>query len=349
LKKVLFVKSKDCKARWIDNDKEILENRFKVIMMDVQSIKGFGFVFVLLTQFLRLLFTIHKYQVIFIWFADYHSFFPVFLAKLFRKKSFIVVGGYDADEILIKPTNSLRQRVRKFCVSYSIKHCDILLPVSHVIKKYLMEFTINSKCHVVHNCVNANHFDASNVKDKENLIITIGGGGQFIKEVIRKRIDLFLTIGNEFNKKFPEYNAKFIAIGHDKNSQTYKFLQNIPEFDSVKIDPLITDVDALTEYFKRASIYMQLSYYESFGIAQAEAMLYECIPVSNPGGAIPEVVGNAGFLVENFEISEYVKVIREILDRKHESLRKEAKNRILTKFSFESRKDQLLDLIETNL
>lgn len=346
MKKVLFVKSKDCKARWIDNDKEILESRFKVIMMDVQSIKGFGFVFALLNQFLKLLFTIHKYQVIYIWFADYHSFFPVFLAKIFRKKSFIVVGGYDADEILIKPAKSLRQKVRKFCVSYSIKHCYTLLPVSDVIKKYLMEFTINSKCHVVYNCVNANHFDTSNLKNKENLIITIGGGGQYVKEVIRKRIDLFLKIGNEFNKKFPEYKAKFIAIGHDKNSETYKFLRKIPEFDSVMIAPLITDVNTLTEYLKRASIYMQLSFYESFGIAQAEAMLYECIPVSNPGGAIPEVVGDAGFLVEKFEINDYTIIIKEILDKQHEVLRAIAKQRILTKFSFETRKDKLLKLID---
>lgn len=345
MKKILFVKSKDCNARWIDNDLEILESQFDVTMMDIAAKKGYSFIFILLGQFFKLLFTIHKFQIIYIWFADYHSIIPVFLTKIFRKRSFIVVGGYDADEILINPAKTIHQKLRKFCVWFSIKKCSVLLPVSDIIKKYLTDFVNSEKCIVVYNCINSIHFNLLSPINKENLIITIGGGGKFVKEAVRKRIDLFLKIGNEFVKNFPVYKARFIAIGHNKNSETYKFLQNIPEFESVTVIPIITDLNTLSDYFRKASIYMQLSYYESFGIAQAEAMLFECIPVSNPGGAIPEVIGNAGFLVDNYEISEYLRIIKEILDKKHESLRAVAKQRILTKFSFESRKQSLLQLI----
>jgi glycosyltransferase involved in cell wall biosynthesis len=46
-----------------------------------------------------------------------------------------------------------------------------------------------------------------------------------------------------------------------------------------------------------SKVYVQPSYYESFGVALAEAMAHACVPVVTDRGALPEVVGDTGFYV----------------------------------------------------
>lgn len=346
MNKILFIKNKNCNARWIDNDLEILKSHYDVVLMDVNTVKGISFIIALINQLFILIFSIHKYQIIYIWFADYHSFIPILLSKIYHKKSAVVIGGYDADEILINPASSLKQKLRKFCVKYTVKNCSLLLPVSNIVKKYLTNYISQDNCTVLYNCINENLFSVKTIPTKENLIITVGGGGSFIKEAKRKKLDFFLELGNEFNETYPKYNAKFLAIGHNKDSKTYKYLQNFVKSKNVQIKPLIADLDQLKNYFISASIYMQLSLYESFGIAQAEAMIYGCIPISNPGGAIPEVVGDSGFLVDNYNRIEYIRIIKEVLDKKHENLRYIASKRVYSIFSFKTRKNNLIKNIE---
>ena len=57
--------------------------------------------------------------------------------------------------------------------------------------------------------------------------------------------------------------------------------------------------DVLNEHMRRASVYVQASAHEGFGMSVAEAMLAGCIPVTTRAGALPEVVGEAGVLVDD--------------------------------------------------
>ncbi len=297
-------------------------------------------------QFFYFLFNSKKYDIFFIWFADYHSFIPVFFSKMFKIYSAVNIGGYDADEILIGKPHSLKEKFRKFCVSYTVKNCSKLLPVSDVIKAYLKTAVDESKCSTVYCCVDTGSFSGdAGFDNKKNIVVTVGGGGEFIKEAKRKKLDYFIELGNEFNNRYPEYNAQFLAIGHNENTNTYNYLSSLIKSQNVKVLPLTKSIDELVELYKRASIYMQLSLYEAFGIAQIEAMLNGCIPVSNPGGAIPEIVGDAGFLIKEYDIEKYILIIKEILDKKHESLRLKNKQRVLNNFTLDVRRKKLLSIL----
>ena len=343
---LLFIKHKGFNARTVENDVSILSEKFSVKMYEVNTSKGIGFFTAFIKQFWWLLFFIYRYKVIFIWFADYHSLLPVFFAKLTGKFSVINIGGYDADEILIGKPHSFKDKFRKFCVVYSVKNCSKLLPVSGIMKGYLEKAVSPDKCETVYCCVDTEKFPPpAEIPAKENIIITVGGGGEFIKEAKRKRLDFFIELGNGFNKQYPEYNAKFFAIGHNSTSETYKYLSGLINSPNVELKPATKSVDELANYYLHASIYMQLSYYEAFGIAQVEAMMYGCIPLSNPGGAIKEVIGNAGFTVDNYDIDKYLQLIKEILDKKHEGLRLNAQNRAEQNFSLEARRIKLLHIL----
>lgn len=343
---LLFIKHKDFNARTIDNDLKILNENYEITLKNVNTTKGLRFFTSLTAQFFYLLFTVHKFKVVFIWFADYHSLLPVFFSKLFGKVCILNIGGYDADEILIEEPLNLKAKFRKFCVKYSVMNSSKLLPVSNVIKKYLIEFVPESKCETVYCCIDEKYFDEQQ-SAKENLIITVGGGGKFIKEAKRKRLDFFIEIGNMFNEKYPEYNAKFELVGHNPDSETYKYLAPMIRSKNVELKPLTKTPAELNDYYRRASIYMQLSHYESFGIAQIEAMYNRCIPISNPGGAIPEIVDEAGFLITEFDTEKYIQLIKEVLDKKHENLRDKARRRVSENFTLNIRRSKLNQIIQS--
>ncbi len=341
---LLFIKHKDFNARTVVNDLDILKDTYSVKMYEVNTAKGLSFFTALIAEFFYLLFNIYRYKIVFIWFADYHSFLPVFFAKLSGKFSAVNIGGYDADEILIGEPKSLKAKFRKFCVKYTVKNCTKLFAVSDVIKSYLAQAVPPAKCETIYCCVNTTNFNADdNTVKKENLIITVGGGGEFIKEAERKRLDYFISLGEEFTKRYPEYNARFYLIGHDEGTPVYNWLKNLIKSDAIELKPMTRSVNELTDYYRRAAVYMQLSYYEAFGIAQIEAMLYGCIPVSNAGGAIPEIIGETGFIIKDYDTEKYIGIIKEILDGKHERLRDDARKRVLEKFTLEARKEKLLD------
>ena len=343
---LLFIKHKGFNARTVENDIAILSEKFKIKMYEVNTSKGLGFFTAFIKQYFWLLFNIYRFRIVFIWFADYHSLLPVFFAGLFGKYSVINIGGYDADEILPGTPKGLKEKFRKFCVTYSVKNCSKLLPVSDVINSYLQQAVPPGKIETVYCCVDTVNIPPPvTIPHKENIIVTVGGGGVFIKEAKRKRIDFFISLGTEFNRRYPEYKAKFYAIGHNSGSETYKYLYPLINSANVELKPSTESINELIAYYRSASVYMQLSFYEAFGIAQVEAMLYGCIPVSNPGGAITEVIGNAGFTVDDYNMEEYIRIVKEILDKKHEDLRIKAQKRAAENFSLEARKLKLINIL----
>jgi glycosyltransferase involved in cell wall biosynthesis len=66
----------------------------------------------------------------------------------------------------------------------------------------------------------------------------------------------------------------------------------------------------LISAFKTAKVYCQLSYTESFCVAVLEAMACGCIPVVTDRDALPEVVGNVGFIVPYGDIEKTRNAIR---------------------------------------
>lgn len=347
---LLFIKHKVFNARTVEDDIYILSEIFKVKMKEVNTTKGINFFTALIYQYFYLLFNIYKYKIIFIWFADYHSLLPVFFSKMFNKICIINIGGYDADEILIGNPKSLKEKFRKYCVSYSVNNASKLFPVSNLMKSHLVKYVNPAKCETIYCCIDTDKFTPpEEIPDKENIIVTVGGGGDYIKEAKRKRLDYFIELGEKFNSLYPGYNTKFIAIGHDKDTNTYKYLSELITCSNIELKPMTRSVQELIDYYKNASIYMQLSYFEAFGIAQVEAMLYGCIPISNNGGAISEVIGDAGFIIDNYDTDIYVAKIKEVLDKKHENLRALASHRALNSFSLNTRKAKLLAAIETLL
>ena len=102
----------------------------------------------------------------------------------------------------------------------------------------------------------------------------------------------------------------------------------------------------LVEICSKAKVYAQFSTHESFGCSIAEAMLCECVPVVSRNGAIPEVVGDTGFYVDELIPEKVAEKIKYALSLP-EDYGVRARNRIIEKFPLSKRGQQILEAIET--
>ena len=84
---------------------------------------------------------------------------------------------------------------------------------------------------------------------------------------------------------------------------------------------------------------MQASRHEGFGLAVAEAMLAGCVPVVMNVTAMPEVVGDAGVLIESQEPADIADGMRRALELGPDAAAR-ARERILSAFPMESRRER---------
>jgi glycosyltransferase involved in cell wall biosynthesis len=110
--------------------------------------------------------------------------------------------------------------------------------------------------------------------------------------------------------------------------------------DNVTLTGFLDD-SALADAYRRASVYVQASLHEGFGMSLAESMSAGCIPVGTQLGAIPEVMGETGIYTD----PEPEQIARAIVAA-HGRDRFQPRERILSEFSIERRRSALHALIE---
>lgn len=95
--------------------------------------------------------------------------------------------------------------------------------------------------------------------------------------------------------------------------------------------------EQMVDYYAEASIAIVPSLYEGFGLPAGEAMSCEVPVISARGGALPEVVGDAGILVPTADSQAIADAIADLLENpaKREALGKAGRARIVETFSWQ--------------
>jgi glycosyltransferase involved in cell wall biosynthesis len=117
--------------------------------------------------------------------------------------------------------------------------------------------------------------------------------------------------------------------------------------ENVEFTGWLSDEDLHAAY-RRAAVYVQASRHEGFGLAVAEAMLAGCVPVVMNVTAMPEVVGDAGVLIESQEPDQVADGVRRALELGPDAARR-ARERILTAFPMERRREGILQVVQDAL
>ena len=310
-------------SSFVKNDLEILKENYDVIPLHATNN-------LLKTLFKFLLYT-RKVDLIFVWFAGHQAFLSVLFAKIFRKKSIVVAGGYDVANVPELNYGAFTRLKKRLPAKFALKFTDMVLAVSNFTKSETLRQVRPKRIEVVYNGVNIERFKPAQEKE-DNLVITVSGINWL--NLKRKGIETFVKSA-KFTPK-----AHFVVIG--------KFIDNSIDYlksiasSNIKFTDLVSDED-LIKWYQKTKVICQLSYYEAFGLAPAECMACGCIPVVTEKGGLPEIVGDTGFYVPYDDEKATAEAIKQALASPKKG--KKARKRIISSFSIKEREKQLVKII----
>ena len=275
-------------------------------------------------------------DIVFGWFASRHTFFPVLLAKLMRRPTVLVVGGYDSANLPRIGYGNQRGGLRRWVTRWVMQHADRLVTNSFFTRDEVIQNAgvDPERVTVVYHGLQV---QPHRKRDKENLVITVGDVMQ--DTLYRKGLIPFVRAA------FLVPDVPFVLIGEWRDRSIHKLRDIAPP--NVSFTGWVSP-DELNAYMSRARVYVQASQHEGFGLAVAEAMLHECVPVVTRAGALPEVVGDAGLYSDFAEPGPLAATIRRGLNM-HIDLGKLAYERIAREFPLDRRRQGLGRVIEAVL
>ncbi len=267
------------------------------------------------------------------WFGSVYAGVTVFLARLFGKRSIVVVAGVDASKdkeinygIWLSPWKSV-------FVRYAYRHADRVLPVDPFLQKEVIRLA---------------EYDGRNIR---SIPFGFDGTKWFPGGTKERRV---VTVAS------CESRWRYRKKGIDKLFDAARMLPDVP-FQVLGIrQPLLDEIrhdvpanvqiieymprEQLLPFLQRAKVYCQPSYTEGLPNALCEAMLCECIPVGTIAGGIPTAIGDTGFLVQYRDQEGLVAALRSALDAP-EDHGVRARARILKEFTIERRERELVQVI----
>lgn len=323
--KILFVRPS--KSSFIQRDLALLEEHFNVKVIDpVIRRKNLSGTFKTLCIMLA---GILWADVTFSWFAGLHAYCAVRLSRIFRKKSIVVVGGYEVAKVpeigygaLLYPRSARR-------VKYVLDNANKILAVSEFNKKEILKYTDSKNVKLIYNGVDCDKFKPNNAK--EDLVITVGNPTKTTCKL--KGIDIFVKASLAFPK------LRFVVIGN-YDVDIRNLLRDIAP--NVEFTGALSHKEIVL-WLEKAKVYCQLSYRESFGMSLVEAMSCGCIPVISNRGALPEIISNIGFVADYGAVNGTIEAISNALNSldKQETVRERAKT-----FSIIEREREIKKIVE---
>lgn len=141
-----------------------------------------------------------------------------------------------------------------------------------------------------------------------------------------------------YAKLLPQYpQLELLVVGKPREGgPTEKLLKQLGMENKVRFVSGIS-TEELVDYYAEASIAVVPSLYEGFGLPAGEAMACEVPVIAAKGGALPEVVGDAGIQVPTADSSAIAAAISELLEHPEQraALAKAGRARILEQFSWQ--------------
>ncbi len=329
--RLLFVKSR--RASFIELDQRLLAERF-----ELHELYQPGRV----SDPRRVLREVLAADVIVGWWASWHTFLPFTLAWLLRKPTLLIVGGFDT---AAEPDFGYGYQIggaRAALSRFIMRRARILMTNSEYSRQEIWRNAgiAPERVRVLYHGIEDRHPAGGAAAPPADQT---GAAGR----------PLALSVGvvDSANLERKGLRAFVAAAAY------------VPEVDFVLAGKIVGDAgselrrgasanvrltgwleqDELDALFARADVYVQASRHEGFGVAVAEAMLARCVPVTTRAGALPEVVGETGVLLEDGDPRTIALGVREAL---HLDTEGAARERVLEHFSVAQRRHGLSALLD---
>jgi len=277
-------------------------------------------------------------------FADWFAATPIFLCNLLRKRTWIVLAGYDAHHLPEYGYGAYIGRVRGWLTRYVVRNATNLLPVHESlmngVNHYMQPSVCTGVCSLVDGILG------------RNRTINIGWDGDYWHKTGQglSRVPTILCIANvtrqsrsnmwklkgvpmlfETAKRMPD--TIFMLVGIQRDGDAPK---NV-------IMPGRVERDLLRSMLSWAWVYAHPSLTEGMSTSVGEAMLCECVPVVSGVNGDADLVGDTGVVVGVQDPDRWVECIGMGLDMARQGKGAVARERMLREFSLERRATALLE------
>jgi glycosyltransferase involved in cell wall biosynthesis len=327
-RRILYVHSR--RASFVAIDREILAQRYEVEDLfqpgrwpnPVKVVGG-----------------VMRADLVFGWFASWHTFFPVTLAWLLRKPSVMIVGGFDTANMPDIGYGYQQGGLRRWASRWIMRRASRLVTNSDYSRTEIAANTPipPERVTVVHHGVPDRFGPLAPEAPRERLALTVGH--LVTTTLMQKGHQPFV----EAARHLPDVRFVFVGKWHDDAIDRLRELAPA----NVEFTGWLSD-EELEALYRRASVYVQASRHEGFGLAVAEAMLAGCVPVVMDVTAMPEVVDGAGVLISSQDPEAVAAGVREALARGPDAHRA-ARERILVEFPLQMRREGIQRVVRETL
>ncbi|MGI8593289.1 MAG: glycosyltransferase [Solirubrobacteraceae bacterium] len=272
------------------------------------------------------------------WWASWHSFLPVTLAWLTGKPILLVVGGFDVANVPEVGFGYQQGGLAKWASRWIIARATLLVTNSHYSRGEIARNIgprTAARVEVIHHGIPDPFGALPDEAARERMALTVGGISA-------------LTLEQKGHRPFVEAAAlapdvRWVHAGAWLEEPAAEWLR-ARAGANVELRGWVEQSE-LERLYARASVYVQASWHEGFGMAVAEAMLAGCVPVVRDAGAMPEVVGDAGVLIPGSEPAQIAEGVRRALEAGPDG-RRRARERVLREFPLAARGERLRAVVE---
>ncbi len=271
-------------------------------------------------------------DLVFAWFALDHAYGACRLARLFGRKSVVVVGGVDAAKVPeleygvhLHPKQAARSR-------YALARADRVLVVDDFLKGEIDRNTgiVRRDIETVPTGFDIDRFRPDG--GPRTNVLTVGAVNEV--NLRRKGLETFVRSAALLSE------LPFVLVGGRANDATDRLRRSAPP--NVRILPPVSEAGLLEEY-RRARVYVQVSTYEGLPNALGEAMACGCVPVGTRVAGIPTLIGDSGFYVPVEDPRATADAIRRGYDS---GIAEAPRNRIVANFTIARREEALRTIID---
>jgi glycosyltransferase involved in cell wall biosynthesis len=326
--RILYVHSR--KASFVAIDRAILAERY-----EVEDWYQPGRV----PNLIGLIPALLRADLVFGWFASWHTFFPITLAWLLRKPSVQIVGGFDTANMPDIGYGYQQGGLRRWASRWIMRRATRLVTNSEYSRREIAANTPfgPERVTVVHHGVPDPFGPLDDSRPRERMALTVGAidAGTLVQKGQLPFV--------EAARQLPDVRFVFAGKWLDDSIEQLRAVAG----HNVELTGWVSD-EQLEDLYARATAYVQASRHEGFGLAVAEAMLAGCVPVVMDVTAMPEVVGDAGVLISSQDPDAVADGIRRALALGPEAHGR-ARERIVREFPLRIREEGILAVVGETL
>ncbi len=282
---------------------------------------------------------IRRADLYFVWWWTW-AFFPLLLANWYRRPM-VITGTFDPWAF------DRRHALHRSMIKFALDHCQANIFVSQLeCEEVPKKLRVRNPIYIPH-AVDTELYRPG-TGPRQDFIFTVSHLPK--SDVQRKCLGEAIKAVHLLNQSNP--SVRFVIAGRkaDGYSDLVRLINHLGAANYIELPGAITRQEKI-DLMQKCRVYLSPSRYEGFGLAILEAMSCGAPVVSSPVGAVPEVVGDAGLLVDGTSPQAIAEALNRYLDNPalQQDMGLRARQRAETVFPYERRKQELSKVITSLL